>query len=201
MEHGIGRRRDLVITGTGSASGGLFDKVKILGEGNIDGDLACTEVKVKGVINVQGDLKTQRIRVMGSSYIDGSLNGDEVAVTGSLQVTGDCSAESLKIRGGFTVDGLLNAGKLDVALYGPAHAKEIGGGMINIRPRFRIFSHYKHLTVETIEGDDVRLAYTTAKVVRGNKVYVGPGCEIDLVEFKDDFRQAKGAKVTEHRQR
>ncbi|OFW78073.1 MAG: hypothetical protein A2201_02100 [Alicyclobacillus sp. RIFOXYA1_FULL_53_8] len=193
--------RDLVVTGTGTASGGDFDKVKVIGEGNVDGDLASTQVKVRGVINVHGHLKTGRMQVVGTAYVGGNLQGDEVAVTGTLQVTGDCSAEKLKVRGGFSVDGLLNAENLDIALYGPARAKEIGGGIINIRPRFRIFSHYKRLTVDTVEGDEVRLHYTSAKVVRGNKVYVGPGCEIELVEYKDDFQQAKSAKVTEHRRR
>lgn len=53
------------------------------------------------------------------------------------------------------------------------------------------------LSAESIEGDEIYLENTNARVVRGNNVTIGPGCEIELVEFKNDFRQLKGAKVND----
>ena len=52
-----------------------------------------------------------------------------------------------------------------------------------------------HLKAETIEGDDVYLEHTTAQVVRGNTVTIGEGCEIDLVEYRTDFKKTPGASV------
>lgn len=51
------------------------------------------------------------------------------------------------------------------------------------------------LTTEIVEGDDIHLEHTRAKVVRGNRVTLGPGCEVDLVEYKEHFHQDKSAKV------
>lgn len=39
---------------------------------------------------------------------------------------------------------------------------------------------------ETIEGDDIHLELTRARVVRGNNVSIGSGCDIDLVEYKNN---------------
>ena len=41
--------------------------------------------------------------------------------------------------------------------------------------------------VRTIEGDQVELEYTQAKVVRGKYVRIGAGCEIDRVEYSGDL--------------
>ena len=39
----------------------------------------------------------------------------------------------------------------------------------------------------------------TGKVVRGNHVRIGTGCEIDLVEYRDSFNAAEDAKVGERK--
>ena len=47
----------------------------------------------------------------------------------------------------------------------------------------------KELTAEVIEGDKVEIEYTQADVVRGNHIKIGPGCKVDLVEYKGEFGQ------------
>ena len=58
---------------------------------------------------------------------------------------------------------------------------------------------HNKLTVDIIEGDDIYLENTHAKVVRGNNITLGPGCEIELVEYKNDFKQDKEAEIGTHR--
>ncbi len=72
-----------------------------------------------------------------------------------------------------------------------------GGERVNVREGqgFAFFLD-KHLYAETIEADEVRLEETTCKVVRGKTVVIGPGCQIDLVEYVDDFKHAGGAVGT-----
>ncbi len=55
--------------------------------------------------------------------------------------------------------------------------------------------HEKELTVDVIEGDDVYLENTMAKIVRGNNVTIGSGCKIELVEYKGSFKQDGGAEI------
>lgn len=105
--------------------------------------------------------------------------------------------------GTFEIEGLLNADKIDIELLGRCKVSEIGGGKINIRRKNTDVPILKQilnsivdsikekslLQVSTIEGDDVYVSYTQAKVVRGKHVKIGPECSIDLVEYSEDFEK------------
>jgi len=54
---------------------------------------------------------------------------------------------------------------------------------------------HNELKVDIIEGDDVYLENTIAKIVRGDNINLGPGCKIELVEYKNNFKQDKAAEV------
>lgn len=190
------QRRNWTVNGTSQSAGGTFNKVTIRGEAVVTSHLDCHQLKLMGTLRVDGNLRMTTSRILGSADVTGNVNGDEIHVMGELTVKGDCNAESFKSRGAFTIDGLLNAGDIELTLYGPCRAKEIGGDSIRVKPHFKIFSGgLRQLTVDTVEGDDIRLQYTSARVVRGNRVEIGPGCEIELVEYTTNFRQDGGAKV------
>lgn len=53
--------------------------------------------------------------------------------------------------------------------------------------------------MEIIKGDDIFLEYTKAKVVRGNNIIIGSNCEIDLIEYKNNFEQLDDAKIIENK--
>jgi cytoskeletal protein CcmA (bactofilin family) len=231
--------RDLVISGSGSASGGTFDHVRINGAGKITGDLDCVHLKGNGVLKVEGHVKAEQVTINGTAEFFGSLHADDihiqgtsnseeiksktVKISGSAKVNGflsveelkmkgaidvekDCEAESFEASGIFTIGGLLNAGTIDVKLYGACRVKEIGGEKISVRKGGSRFNRFikslfllsdDYLTADVIEGDDLYLENTKAKVVRGNNVTIGEGCKIELVEYKQNYREVKGANVTE----
>ncbi|MDT2276668.1 hypothetical protein P7H20_20140 [Paenibacillus larvae] len=51
------------------------------------------------------------------------------------------------------------------------------------------------LKAEVIEGDTIYLENTKADIVRGNRIVIGQGCEIRLIEFKEHFEADKSAKI------
>ena len=51
------------------------------------------------------------------------------------------------------------------------------------------------LTADVIEGDNVYLENTTARVVRGNNITIGQGCKIEMVEYKEDFKTEGKSEV------
>ena len=61
------------------------------------------------------------------------------------------------------------------------------------------FGRNSGLSTNSIEGDDIYLEYTKAKAVRGNNIILGPGCEIELVEYKDNFKQDDTSEVETQR--
>ncbi|WP_028547944.1 polymer-forming cytoskeletal protein [Paenibacillus sp. UNC451MF] len=233
-------RQKLVLAGSGSASGGVYQEVKITGEGQVFGNLDCTDFRVHGTSRVDGnvksrsfkiygtsvvvgnvdsdqvhiygtsdiggDLSAKRLKLYGSSEIGGSLTGDDLRIGGEITIQKDCEAEIFSAKGGFTVGGLLNAGTVHIQLFGPCSAREIGGDTIKVTRSglaYRLHELFhalaprtvNMLSADTIEGDSIYLEYTKAKVVRGSSVHIGPGCEIEYVEYKEHFEQANGAIV------
>ncbi|WAH37362.1 polymer-forming cytoskeletal protein [Alicyclobacillus dauci] len=196
MGMNMDRLPNWTINGTARSNGGDFNKVTIRGEADVAGDVTCNELKLMGTLKMSGNLRMKLSKIMGSADVDGHVHGDDINVMGELRIKGDCNAETFKSRGTFEIDGLLNAESVELRLYGPSRVREIGGESIQVKPHFRFLSGgFRKLTVDTIEGDDIRLEQTSARVVRGNRVDIGPGCDIDLVEYKTDFRQDDGAKV------
>lgn len=214
--------RNLIIAGSGSAGGGEFDAVKISGKGQVHGDVACDVFKTNGASDIFGNVQAKTMTVNGASKLEGNLevgewkiqgsadvkgkvSGEVIKVEGFVKIEGDCEAENFTGKCHFTIGGMLNAGFIDIDLYGACSVKEIGGETIRIQKEMSfirlkemiksMFNYSDKLTVDTVEGDDIYLEYTKAKVVRGNHVKLGTGCEVELVEYKESFEQDKDAKV------
>lgn len=221
-----GAYSDVSISGSGSVNGDLdcislrvsgssrvngnvkAESIKISGSTHIKGEVYADELKISGGTHVENNVTVKELKISGSTDIDGSVSAEEVRVSGSIKIKGDTNAEMFSSSGAFKIGGLLNAGVVDVTLYGESQVTEIGGEKINIRKEahnkvFRfiqsLFPYSPSLKVETIEGDDIYVEFTKAKVVRGSNVKIGPGCEIGLVEYKDSFEQDSQSEVKENR--
>jgi cytoskeletal protein CcmA (bactofilin family) len=215
---------DLKINGQSSSAGGNYNDVIINGEGKIAGDLDCIKLKihgrcdingnvkaesveVHGTNSIKGNLEAERAKIHGMADINGNLSVNKAEIHGSIDVDGYCNAEIFNIEGTFDIKELLNAGVLKLSLYGPSKAREIGGEKITVKSKGKYdllglkgkimssIGQVKELTADIIEGDDIYLENTSAKVVRGNNIALGPGCEIELVEYKDDLKQDEKAEV------
>lgn len=215
---------DLVISGSGSASGGLYNLVKISGSGKVTGDVECDEMKISGSGELDGNIKTRTTKISGSSTIEGyleaeeleisgssdvqghlaasslsvsgsvkiakSLSGEDIEIKGSAKIAENCAANQFTSRGSFEIGEFLNADTIEIVLYGESRVREISGEHIRVGkkdwafPLSNLFHSFfsQRLLVDSIEGDNVDLECTKAKVVRGNNVHIGPDCEIDLVE-------------------
>jgi cytoskeletal protein CcmA (bactofilin family) len=221
MKKSIG---DLKINGSGSSAGGKYDSVVINGNGKIYGDLDCVYLKVNGQCTVNGNVKADSVKINGNGSIKGNLRAEKAKINGttdiygnvsvdkaetygSIRVDGDCNAEVFKIEGTFEIEGLLNAGELELSLYGPSKAHEIGGEKITVKRKGKydflglryLIGSNKELTAESIEGDEIYLENTQARVVRGNNVELGPNCKIELVEYKNSFKQDENDEVATQR--
>jgi cytoskeletal protein CcmA (bactofilin family) len=238
-------RKDLKYLGKMTSPGGVYRRVNFEGEVTIDGDLDCLEIKVNGILNEKGNLKSNTGKINGYAIVDGNLESEDINVNGELRVDGNmsvdkissngklvvkwnissekvdingelkvkgnCEVESFYFKGAFSIEETLNSGNVNVRLYGPSEVNEIGGEKIHVQkggegPLMEIFAailnplnFYKaHLKADTIEGDDIYLEHTTARVVRGNTVNIGDGCEIDLVEYKTNFKKTPGTSVLQN---
>jgi len=220
-------RNDLKIYGSGISNGGTFDKISIMGEGIIRGNVKCYSLKIYGEGNLDGNVKTTNyVSIKGETIVDGYLNSrklkvqgeievgdelcaDEAEIQGSIMTGGNLNAEILNIEGGFIVDGMINADTMKMNLYWPSEVNEIGGSEIRITRNSKlsllgiknilIAEGKNELSCNLIEGDNVYLENTIAKTVRGNNVTIGPGCKIELVEYKNNLKMDDEVKVSTHK--
>ena len=218
---------DLTINGSGNSAGGKFKTVNIKGNGKIDGNIECNNMKVEGRCHVYGNLKAETVEIKGSSNIKGSFQAIDVDIQGSadfghdvsvgdiiakgrININGNFEAEKFQMEGAFKIRGLLNAGELELNLHGPSEAREIGGEKITVKREGRFifpriekmitpFGFNTCLICDVIEGDEIYLEYTTAKIIRGNNIELGPGCEIETIEYKDSYKQDEKALVTNYK--
>ncbi|MFD2616738.1 polymer-forming cytoskeletal protein [Terrilactibacillus laevilacticus] len=225
---------DLIISGSGSTSGGIFRDVKISGSGKVSGDIECNQFQTSGSSRINGNVKSENMKISGSSKILGSvtsdtmdisgsttiegnadvktihisgfsrikgnMKGERVSLSGGIKLYGSLEADSVQLKGGFMIQDLLNADEITIGIGGDCKVKEIGCGTLKVTKKTfgldilgKLFS--KHLITDQIEGDDIYLEYTKAKTVRGNRVTIGTGCEIDHVEYKDHFSKVGNAMV------
>ncbi|QHW33106.1 cell shape determination protein CcmA [Paenibacillus rhizovicinus] len=215
-------KRNMKITGTGSTNGGSFHNVRVMGEAQILGPLESESFRSMGTLDVSGTLRAGNYRQVGEVVINGDLVGNQISILGQLDISGsirgravklrgqldvhggECEATSFEARGGFNIHGLLNAGEVDIRTWGPCRVKEIAGNRIVVRQSKwgglkQLFSGQgaMTLTAELIEGDYVYLENTTADVVRGANVTIGPGCKIGLVEYRKQLRRIGASQVNE----
>lgn len=195
------------INGTGEAIGKVeTGRFVINGSGHVVGDLKAEDAKISGSASLGGSVTGGSIKISGSCDIKNGLDMHQIKIEGSMKAGSDCSAEEFYSNGVFEIGGLLNADEIDVQLYWhKSRAREIGGGRINVRPGvgggsilrslFSFGMSNPQLEADTIEGDEISLENTKAKVVRGNNITIGPGCEIGLVEYKGQYQRNGDAKV------
>lgn len=215
--------RQLSISGAGKIQGEVrAEDISISGSGKIEGATYCQEVSVSGAGRFLGDVQCKSISTSGSCKIDGGLKGEEVSISGSIAIDRKIEADIIKVSGIITAFGLegerfygdgifkieelLNADKIDIAIRGRCEAKEIGGEEITIRTGrnniggflqslFSFGYDEGSLRSEVIEGDVLYLENTTARMVRGDKVVIGPGCTIENLEYKSSLEVSEKSRV------
>ncbi|SEO67400.1 hypothetical protein [Paenibacillus sp. OV219] len=219
MAAGVSRK--VKITGSGSTSGGLFDSVRVMGEGQVLGTIESELVKSMGSLHVSGTLKAGQYQQIGETTVSGDVLGGHMNVLGQLNVSGrvrcrsmklrgqldvlgECEADHFDARGGFNIHGLLSGKEVDIRTWGPCKAKEIGGNKVTVRKskwggmkQWFTASQKRELTAELIEGEYIYLEHTMADVVRGTDVTIGPGCRIGLVEYRKSLKLSKDAEVND----
>lgn len=187
------------ISGMGTIKGNTkVQRLLVSGNGTVEGLLEGSELNTSGNFKVNGPVKFQEISIQGRARFNDLVKADTVSITGYLSIGQNLEAESFTCNGSFSIDGLLNSNKIDVEINGFCYAREIGGDEIFVKCTPLTPWHFLHkiitpflgpkreldkLTSEVLEGTIVNISNTNAKIVRGNDVRIGPGCNIGVVEY------------------
>jgi cytoskeletal protein CcmA (bactofilin family) len=187
--------QNLVINGSGSYSGGRYDKIVIRGEGTIINDIEGSVFKTYGTSEIAANVKAESMRVFGESEIQGSLSSKKCLVMGTMSIKGKANINDLKIRGMMDAGTYLNGEKADIKgslsadgdvefeFFSSIGSFEIKGLLsadtINVRLR------HSHSTAEEIGGGKIIVkrksllipfikdeGHLAAKVIEGDHIYL-----------------------------
>ncbi|MCX6376760.1 MAG: hypothetical protein NTU88_12130 [Armatimonadetes bacterium] len=204
---GDAEARSVRVSGSAHFEGSLkADSFRGSGSFKIAGDVEAKEFKCSGAGSLGGNVKADKLATSGSVKIEESAKVVNAEISGSAKIGGDLEGEHVRSSGVINVGGLLSADTVEMALGGNCRVREIGGERITVSSgdsrgsgffRFVWLCSPGSLTAETIEGDDLHLESTTAKVVRGQRVKIGPGCRIERVEYGESLQIDPDARVDE----
>jgi cytoskeletal protein CcmA (bactofilin family) len=185
-------------------------RTSVMGQTRVGGPADAGDFSVMGRMDCDAALRARRLSCMGELRVHGQVDAETVRVFGQLSVQGDCNVDDFHSRGTFDISGLLSVDNLRVRPYGPCRAGEIGGARIEVRRtggfldrvplvgwvRTCMFGRRRsRLEVESVEGDDVFLEDTDARMVRGARVRIGRGCRVGTVEFRETCTREQDAEV------
>ncbi|OLS36264.1 hypothetical protein BTR22_12230 [Alkalihalophilus pseudofirmus] len=195
---------DFECNGSAKINGGITSQRAVInGSAKVQGSLSSEQVEVYGDLTIDGNTSFQKMEIKGHTRVKQSIKGDDILLEGIIKVAGDCEVERAELNGAFTIDGLLNADQVEIILHGKSSVKEIGGEVITVKRNRHPILHLdklikplsKELQADIIEGDIVKLENTKANVVRGKTVEIGPGCEVEFVEYSSDLNVSEKAVV------
>jgi cytoskeletal protein CcmA (bactofilin family) len=171
------------------------------GSVKVAGDFTGGSVNTSGTFKIGGSMKMKSLDSSGSVRVEKSVEAEIIETHGSFRIGGDCEAERIYSSGKLDVDGLLNAGEIKIKLIkAESRVGEIGGERIEVKraPHSGLFNFpliRGTLVTASIEGDDIYLENTNAGIVRGARIHIGAGCEIETVEYTESYQKADDAVV------
>ncbi len=192
------------------------DEVKIAGTQTVEGTLRAKEITSAGSLKVTEDVEAEKFLSRGGFEIGGLLSAEEIKIElggGKVAEIGGTRIE-VRQRGrsfwgwrrqprvhvqirrnlenlGETLEGVFE----DLGRIGEEVSRAVGESLgyswTGRSPAY--------LEADTIEADEIFLENTKARVVRGKKIQIGAGCEIESVEYSESLEVAPGAQVKEQK--
>ncbi|MCM3717540.1 polymer-forming cytoskeletal protein [Fictibacillus phosphorivorans] len=108
------KKRNISISGSGTAAGGEYDQVKVNGSAHINSDIECEIFKCNGSAHIEGNIKTATAKVNGSSHVEGNMEAREMIINGSTDIDGNLTSSEVKIQGSSTIKGDLKGKEINV---------------------------------------------------------------------------------------
>jgi cytoskeletal protein CcmA (bactofilin family) len=180
------RTHEFKSAGSARVQGTLIAEVaKVAGSCTFEGDVQVEEFRSAGSVHIVGDLKAESVEASGSLQVDGSIHAEEISSGGSLHVKGAVESEKFESGGAIRLDGGLKAEEIRIDLGGSSKVSKMEGESIQVKATGGFFRVRGDLMAERIEGESVELEATTAKLVKGENVNIGPLCKVDTVEARN----------------
>ncbi len=176
------RTTDFRVSGSAKVRGSLeCSDARIAGSCDVDGDMRCSDFRSAGSTRLAGSLHAEDVEVSGSLEVAKDIEASDISSSGALRVSGEVRAQDFRSSGSVRVAGTMKVEDVDMELGGSSKVGAIEGRDIRIRMSGGFVRARGDLTADRIVGDDIHIEGTTAALVQGQDVRIGPHCRVDRV--------------------
>lgn len=158
------------------------ENVEASGSLQVSRNVTAEDISASGSFQVEGDVNAEDIWASGSFHVKGNVTAEDFRSGGSVRIAGALKCEDFHSGGSVQIDGGLKAEDVVMDLGGSSRITTIDAEDIHVKATGGFFRTRGDLTVERIAGERVELEATTAALVKGGSVTIGPHCRIDVVE-------------------
>lgn len=161
--------------------------VNVFGHLHVEGDVTAEELMIKGECSIRHSCQANTVALFGSLRT-AALRAGQVNVSGYLSVTQEAAAADFRADGSVRINSLSCTGTIHIHLGSQSMIKHMTAGEnITISPSPRLLNilmrPFRRLHCDTIDGAAVTLYRTTASIVSGKDIIIGPGCVIQEVRY------------------
>ncbi|MCS7198328.1 MAG: hypothetical protein NZ930_06600 [Candidatus Bipolaricaulota bacterium] len=209
------RAEQMKTAGSCTIEGDVYaDVVKIAGTQSIGGSLKAKEIASAGSLRVTHDVEAEKFLSRGGFEIGGLLSAEEIKIELGGGRVAEIGGTRIEVRRrGQAFWGWRREPRVHLYLERGSEGllesifEELGQiGEEVERMMSESLGHAfgwprgsGYLEADAIEGDEIFLENTRARAVRGKKIQIGEGCEIDSVEYSESLEIAPGAQVKEQK--
>lgn len=182
---------NVTLLGYGKCIEGTYDNIRIIGSGEVEGNVICKkftcagagevsgniqfeDMQIAGALEMNGNLEGKRLRIAGCGEITGKIKVETCKVYGVLNLEDSLDAETFIVKGGIEGAKEINSEEVIIQLLGHCEIDEIGAGQIKIGKNITVNdSGWKkwmsqHMSVD-FGGKEEKLE---AKVIEGDDIYI-----------------------------
>jgi cytoskeletal protein CcmA (bactofilin family) len=105
----------VIITGSGKIDGGVYDVIKIMGAGRVNGDIEANSVNTAGSASFSGNINVLNMKTAGSCRVGESVTAGNFKTAGSCTVEGDVRATEFSCSGSQRIGNDLIAGNIKIS--------------------------------------------------------------------------------------
>jgi cytoskeletal protein CcmA (bactofilin family) len=178
--------------------------LKVRGSLTLKEDVRADTIDVVGHLSTQKNVTTAKLKVSGDCSIGGYCRAEQVINLGGLRVqhiqadrlqssgyfsaAQDAAVDTFYAEGAVKINRLTAGSSIELRL-GNRSTIEVmrTSGTITVKPSLKLMNalipYFRKLTCETIEGTSISLYRTTANLVCGEDIIIGPGCSIGEVQY------------------
>ncbi|MFF2017677.1 hypothetical protein [Paenibacillus sp. NPDC058177] len=179
-------------------------------------DIVATSVEVLGVLTARGSITTARLKVSGECSVANacvarqvknlgslrtrSLQAENISSSGYLSATQETTTGSFYAEGAVRMKRLTARNSIEIRLGNACSIDEMSAGgeisvLLSSTPFSFLMGPFRKMNCCSITGTTIRLERTTANLVCGEDVTIGPGCIIQELHYSKSLTVESKSKV------